>query len=237
MRRRRWIAVLLVGALIVAVAAIVAVREISSARCFVLTGEAVCRVESDAPLVALTFDDGPTSAGVESVLPILERHGARATFFLIGQEMERRPGLARRIAGAGHEIANHSYSHARMVGRSARSYDSEIARTAALLQAEGATGARLFRPPFGKKLYGLPRAAARNGHRLIMWDVEEPATSDHRRYAEAVLREVRPGSIILMHVMYRANAPARDALPLILAGLQARGLRAVTVSELLAAAR
>ena len=237
MIRRRRIVTALSVTLIFALSAVAALREISSARCFVLTGEAVCRVETDAPLVALTFDDGPTNGGLDRVLPILERHGARATFFLIGAEMERRPGLARRIAEAGHEIANHSYSHARMVGRSAAFYDREIARTAALLQAEGAADARLLRPPFGKKLLGLPRAAARNGYRLIMWDVEEPATSDPRAYAEAVLREVRPGSIVLMHVMHRANAPAREALPLILAGLEARGLRAVTVSELLAAER
>lgn len=234
MSRRK---ILILGAAAVALTAAAGALTwlVSGARCFALVGEVTCRVPTRAPLVALTFDDGPTAAGLNHVLPLLERHGARATFFLIGREMAARPGLARRIGAAGHEIANHSYSHLRMVGRSAGFYDQEIARTAELLRSEGASGPLLFRPPYGKKLIGLPRAALRSGHRLVMWDVEDPPTTDPAAYAEAVLRQVRPGSIVLMHVMYGSNETAREALPLILEGLKARRLRAVTVTELLAA--
>ena len=73
---------------------------------------------------------------------------------------------------------------------------------------------------------------------MVMWDVEDPfGAGNPREYADRILRDVRPGSIILMHVMYDGNRTAREALPLVLSGLAARGLRVVTVGELLARRR
>ena len=232
-RRGAWAAgavllLLLLGALFL--------WRVSKADCFVLAGEVTCRVETAEPLVALSLDDGPTPEGTAAALATLERADARATFFLIGKHIERNPNEVRRILAAGHEVANHSYSHRRMVGRSGGWYDDEIARTAALLRREGDDGPLLFRPPFGKKLFGLPLSARRQGHRLIMWDVAEPDTSDPRAYAAHIVERARPGSIILMHVMYRGNDVARAALPLVLDGLRRKGLRVVTVGQLLARA-
>jgi peptidoglycan/xylan/chitin deacetylase (PgdA/CDA1 family) len=113
-------------------------------------------------------------------------------------------------------------------------YDDEIMRTDALLRGAGVPSPNLFRPPYGKKLIGLPNALARHDYRMIMWDVEDPAgATTAQAYADAVVREARPGSIILMHIMYPGNRVAREALPLVVRGLQARGLRIVTVGELL----
>lgn len=212
------------------------VYYVSRARCFALTGPVVCRVETTRPQVALTFDDGPTPLGVETILPLLAQHRARATFFLTGAEIARRPDLARRLAAAGHELANHTYSHKRMIGRSTRFYDSELADTEALLRRVGGRS-RLFRPPYGKKLVGLPLAVQRQGLTMVLWDVEDPKTSDPGAFARQVVAQARPGSIILLHAMYRANATGRAALPLILDGLEARGLQVVSVGELRAAAR
>jgi len=229
-RRSGWWAV---AALLTLAALLFAAWQIADARCFTLTGSVTCRVETKAPMVALSFDDGPTRSGVAAVMPILRRHGARATFFLIGNEAAARPALVRALLADGHEIGNHSYSHVRMIGRSAAYYDEEISRTDTVLRRAGARP-RLFRPPYGKKLIGLPRAVERHGYRMITWDVEDPAqATDARNYADRLLREVRPGSIILMHVMYAPNDMAREALPLVLAGLRARGLQVVTVSALL----
>ena len=210
--------------------------HLSKARCFVFTGEVMCRVETAEPVVALSLDDGPTPEGTTAALAALERGGARATFFVIGRQVERRPGEVRRLLAAGHEVANHSWSHRWMIGRSSAWYDEEIARTAAALRRLGARGPLLFRPPFGKKLFGLPRAAQRQRHRLVMWDVAEPDTEDPRAYAAHIVERARPGSIILMHVMYRSNRVGREALPLVLEGLRRRGLRVVTVGDLLARA-
>jgi peptidoglycan/xylan/chitin deacetylase (PgdA/CDA1 family) len=211
-----------------------ALFEISRAPCWQLIGTPLCKVETQEKLVALTFDDGPTPLGVDAVLPVLQRHGAQATFFLVGQEIEWHPGQARRLLAAGHELGNHSYSHKRMWGLFPGGYEREIRRTDALLRREGAAGPVFFRPPNGKKLTGLPIAVERTGYRTVTWDHEDPMSAPSARaFADGVLARVRPGSIVVMHVMYRSGQVQRDALPLILDGLAARGYRAVTLSELL----
>jgi len=230
-RRARWI---VLGAILLVIVIGLALFLVSRARCFTLTGSIICRVETGERVVALTFDDGPTERGLSWALPILERHGARATFFLVGREAEAAPHLVRQITSAGHEAANHSYSHEVMMLRPSAFYDEEIQRTNQVLQAAGAPAPRLFRPPYGKKLAGLPRAVERRGLQMVMIDVEEPIEqSDPAAYARALLEQVRPGSIILMHLMYSANETARAALPLVLQGLRERGFRVVTASQLI----
>ena len=235
LRVKRRVALSTIAALLVALAVAAALYFVSRARCFALTGELVCRVETDKPMVALTLDDGPTEQGVTAALEALEARDARATFFLVGSHVAERPDLVGRIARDGHEIGNHSLTHKQMMGRSAAFYDREIAETHRLLVEAGAPPPALFRPPYGKKLWGLGRAAERHGYKMVMIDVEEPTTSDPRAYAEQIVRDARPGSILLMHLMYRANGTARAALPLVIEGLQARGFKVVSVGELLRA--
>jgi peptidoglycan/xylan/chitin deacetylase (PgdA/CDA1 family) len=98
--------------------------------------------------------------------------------------------------------------------------------------AAGARRPSLFRPPFGKKLIGLPLAVQRNGKRMVMWDSGDPPDRNPKVYAGKVLSQVQPGSIVLIHPMYSGNATERAALPLILDGLAKGGFRMVTVSEL-----
>jgi peptidoglycan/xylan/chitin deacetylase (PgdA/CDA1 family) len=235
LRRWHWIAL---GVLLFVLLAAAALFQISRAACFQLIGTPLCKVETSEKLIALTFDDGPTDLGVQAVLPVLQRYGAHATFFLIGQEIEAHPGLGRRLVAAGHELGNHSYSHKRMWGLFPGHYEDEIRRTDALLRGEGAANPHFFRPPNGKKLTGLPIAVERTGYRTVTWDHEDPMTAaDPRTFADKTLARVQPGSIVVMHVMYSGGQVQRDALPLILEGLKARGYRAVTVSELLAHAR
>ena len=234
MSRRKRIGYGVAAALVLLLTGAFILFEISRARCFSLAGEAICHVETDAPMVALTFDDGPTAEGVAIATSALRPAGAHATFFLIGSEIGGREALVRQLIAEGHEVANHSFSHVRMAFHSSAFYDDEIMRTDALLRGAGVPRPNLFRPPYGKKLIGLPYALARHDYRLIMWDVEDPpGATTAQAYAEAVVREARPGSIILMHIMYSGNRVAREALPLVVRGLQARGLRIVTVGELL----
>lgn len=230
--RRRW---LIVGGTSVALLLVplYLLFRISNATCFQLVGTPVCAVATQEKIVALSFDDGPTAHGVDAVLPVLARYRAQATFFLIGQDLERHPGHARRLLAAGHELGNHSYSHQRMWGLFADGYEAEIRRTDALLRREGAVPA-YFRPPYGKKLTGLPIAVERTAYRTIMWSFEDPmAETDPRAYADKMLAQVRPGAILILHVMYRSGGTARAALPLILEGLRVRGYRAVSVGALL----
>lgn len=208
--------------------------QLSKARCIQLIGEVTCRVETDSKLVALTFDDGPTPEGVDAVLAELGPRGITATFFLIGNRMEKFPGQAERLIAAGHELGNHTYTHQRNIGRSQDFYAAEIAKTDALLKLAG-SDTNLFRPPFGKRLVGLPLEVERAGYRTIMWDVEDQPEkfTEARAFAHDILARIRPGSIILIHPMYRHNQVAREALPIVLDGLKSQGFEVVTVSEML----
>lgn len=223
------------GVAIVAVLALLAgLNSLSKAPCLQLIGDLTCRVETDDKIVALTFDDGPTPRGVAAVLPILDRYDARATFFLIGEDLKRHPQAARQILAAGHELGNHTYSHQRNVGRSRAFYRDELAKTGHLLRAVG-SASDLFRPPYGRKLVGLPLEVEHAGLKTITWDVADQAEEfpEPADYARDIVERMRPGSIILIHPMYRGNATAREALPMILAQLRDRGYDIVTVSELL----
>jgi peptidoglycan-N-acetylglucosamine deacetylase len=227
---------IITAALLVSLAALFGLWRLSKALCIQPIGEMHCRVETSERLVALTFDDGPTERGVERMLPILERTGAKATFFLVGERIAERPDLASRLVERGHELGNHTYTHRRMLLRWPATYLEEVERTHLLLREAGQDNPNLLRPPYGKRLIGLPLAAARLGYRTIMWDVGDPTEmSDPQAYADAILKEVRPGSIVLMHPMHGQSRVVGEALPIIIGRLQDRGYRLVTVSQLLAA--
>lgn len=213
--------------------------KLSGSRSFQLFGGLVTRVETTAPVVALTFDDGPTPAGTDTILSILARSGVRATFFLTGAELERHPEAGRQILQAGHEVGNHSYSHRRMVLRSPAFIRQEVERTDSLIRALGYTGPIAFRPPYGKRLFALPLYLHQQQRLTLLWDVEPDSDPEiagsAERIASDALRHARPGSIILLHVMYPSRAESRRAVPMIIRGLQSRGFRFVTLSELLPA--
>jgi peptidoglycan/xylan/chitin deacetylase (PgdA/CDA1 family) len=125
-----------------------------------------------------------------------------------------------------------------MIAKSYAFVQQQIEETDRLIRAAGYVGEIQFRSPYGKKLVVLPYYLWRTGRQNIFWDVAPEAylevATDPDKMVEHVLTEVRPGSIILMHVMGRKRAASRQALPGIIQGLRERGYRFVTVSELLA---
>jgi peptidoglycan-N-acetylglucosamine deacetylase len=210
-----------------------------NARTVQLAGEIVPRVPVDQPLVALTFDDGPTLPYTEEILAVLQERGAKATFFVIGTSLAQQPELGQRILQEGHELGNHSYSHQRMIFKSAEFIRTEIEQTDALIRQAGASGEIHFRSPFGKKFLLLPLYLNRVNRKNIFVSVEPDSYANVAASAagivEHVLARTQPGSIILLHAETESRGTSRQALPGILDGLQARGYRFVTVSELLAA--
>ncbi|TQC46523.1 polysaccharide deacetylase [Rhodococcus sp. WS4] len=232
-RRRTTLALMLTGLLVVAVTAFAGYR-LMNARSYQLFGTLVDRVDTDDKVVALTFDDGPTSRTPE-VLRLLNEAGIRATFYLNGTELRANPEHGRRIADAGHELGNHTDTHRRMVFVSADTVRDEIERTDEAIRATGYTGPITVRPPYGKKLLGLPHYLAEHDRTTVMWDVEpdSAATADTAGIVAATLAQTRTGSIILMHVMFPSRHASLDAVPDLVAGLTAQGYRFVTVSELL----
>ncbi|NTE87113.1 polysaccharide deacetylase family protein [Agrobacterium rubi] len=225
------------GILAVLLAVIVSLHVYSNARTTQLFGDIIARVETDKPVVALTFDDGPSARFTKDVLTILNDRDVKATFFLIGQETAENLPQARLIVDAGHEIGNHSYSHSNMAWMGPGSVKDEIERTDAAIRAAGYQDEILFRPPYGKKLVTLPWYLAQNNRKTIMWDVEPESYPEFAGNADAMTRYVidnaKNGSIIILHVMYRGRDVSRQALPQIIDGLRQRGFGFVTVSDLL----
>lgn len=212
--------------------------KLTNSRTFQVAGELTARVETGEKVVALTFDDGPTPADTDRILADLEAEDVRATFFLVGDSADRDPESVTRIAAAGHQLGNHSWSHPRMVLMGRDEIASEIERTDAVLRDAGYAGELHFRPPYGKKLVGLPAYLAERDRRTIMWDVsvEDYSSPDVRQSGEEITRvtveQVRPGSIVLLHP-WQGRFDTQAAIGPVIRELKGQGYRFVTVDELL----
>jgi peptidoglycan/xylan/chitin deacetylase (PgdA/CDA1 family) len=185
--------------------------------------------------VALTFDDGPHPEGTPAVLEVLARAGARATFFVIGEQVRRRPELVARVAAAGHAVALHGDRHRLQLRMSAAAVAEDLERgIAAIEDATGATPA-WHRPPFGIYSPGGLRAARAAGLAPLLWsrwgkDWRKRTTA--RRIAARATRSVIAGDVILLHDadFYSARDSHRRtvaALELITAELKRRKLGTV----------
>lgn len=224
--------------LLVAIIALIAIGfQISKSRTFQFFGELVSRVNTQQKFVALTFDDGPIPGNTEEVLSILKEGGVKATFFVTGAELEQNPEQGHKLVAAGHELGNHSFSHSRMVLKTPSFVKFEIERTDELIRQAGYQGAIHFRPPFGKKLFVLPYYLSQHSRKSITWDVEPDSFpevgSDANKIVEHVLANVKPGSIILLHVMYPSRKESLKSVKGIIDELKSHGYEFKTVSELL----
>jgi peptidoglycan-N-acetylglucosamine deacetylase len=152
--------------------------------------------------VALTFDDGPHPGGTPAVLECLERFGARATFFLVGEQVVRRPALASEIVAAGHDVGLHCHRHRHLLRQTPRQLRDDLARAvAAIGEATGRTP-RLYRAPYGIFSGSSLAIARRNGWRPFLWtrwgrDWEPHATRSS--IAGRLLRGLRAGDVLLLH--------------------------------------
>ncbi|WP_231978078.1 polysaccharide deacetylase family protein [Streptomyces sp. TLI_053] len=192
-----------------------------------------------APLVALTFDDGPHPEYTPQVLDVLARYDAPAAFFCIGLHALAHPGVVRRIAAEGHLLGNHSWSHAYLPDLGPIGLREQLGFTAdTLARAVGTTRASSWlRPPYGGRSPELLRAVAGMGLTTVLWDVD---AKDWSRpgpgiVADRVLRAVGPGSVVLMHDGGGDRSQTVAALPGVITGLRRRGYRIVGLDELLAA--
>ncbi|MCX2929499.1 polysaccharide deacetylase family protein [Mycobacterium sp. CVI_P3] len=231
---RKWVIGTSVG-LVVLLVVVSGAYTLSKSRTYQLAGEIVNRVDTAEKVVAVTFDDGPTEYASE-VLNMLAAKKIPATFYLVGADLDRNPDEGAAIARAGHEIGNHTYTHRRMIFVSTQTVADEIERTDAAIARTGYRGPVTFRPPYGKKLWTLPHYLAEHGRTTVTWDLEPDsagAPTTEQIVAETV-DNVRPGSIILLHVMLKSGSASRAAVPLIIDRLHSEGYRFLTVSELLA---
>ena len=206
--------------------------QVTKLRTFQLFGALTYHAETEEKVIALTFDDGPTK-NVDQLLPLLDKYNVKATFFLIGNEIEKHPDEAKKIVGAGHQIGNHTYSHKRMVLKSPSFIKEEIEKTDELIRIIGYTEEIDFRPPYGKKFIGLPYYLNKHNKETIMWslDPETYYTSVNEKISY-VMENIEPGSIILLHPMYDQTGETLQVVETILKELTNEGYRFVTVDEL-----
>lgn len=200
-------------------------------------GEIKSQAMISEKVVALTFDDGPTPDKTNQILQILAEEQIPATFFLIGQEVQQHPQLVRQILAAGHQVGNHSFSHQRMIFKSPAFIAGEIEQTDKLLRDSGVDGVIYFRPPYGKKLLVLPWYLMKHHRVSVTWDVAPEnfpkIAKDPQTLVDYTVQQTKPGSIILLHVMYDSRHATMQAVPQIIRQLKAQGYRFVTVHELL----
>ena len=205
-----------------------------------LSKRVIWSVDTSAPVVALTFDDGPHREFTPTLLDSLNQLNVRATFFVIGRYVDRYPDIVRRIAAEGHEIGNHSYSHNFLTLHTAAQIGREIdSATAAISRAGGAKPA-LFRPPQGLFTPTLLDIVESRGLKTVIGDVypRDPYNPGTKAIVERVLKRVEPGSIIILHDgshwRWMGRSQTIAAVPIIIRELRNKGYRFLTVSELLA---
>jgi len=193
------------------------------------------RSQDDAGGVALTFDDGPHPHGTPMVLETLRETGARATFFLVGEQVARRPALAAEIVAAGHRVELHCHRHRNMLRLTASQALDDAERGRAAVEEASGEAIADHRPPYGIYSGSALRAIRSRGWRPVLWskwgrDWTRRATPDS--IARRAIAGLRGGDIVLLHDADYYSAPgswARTsaALPIILEELEARGLKSV----------
>jgi peptidoglycan/xylan/chitin deacetylase (PgdA/CDA1 family) len=158
----------------------------------------LAQVSTSAPLVALTFDDGPHPRFTPKVADLLERYGARGTFFMVGEAARRYPGIVDRVVAGGHIVANHSWDHPSFPLISRRERWRQVRACA---RALAPYGLRLFRPPYGHLNLGAHLDLLVAGYQVVTWSVhaEDSKERDPDKMASRLIDGIRPGSIVLLH--------------------------------------
>lgn len=177
-----------------------------------------------APVVKniyLTFDDGPNQTTAE-ILDILKKYGVHATFFITGQGALAFPDIAKRIVNEGHTIGNHSYSHPHLTLLSPTDVQSELVRARDAIFSVAGVKTRLFRPPYGAMNLTVRNIASNLGLSIMMWNIDTVDWTNPGSgvIVSRVLSKSAPGGIVVMH---STVTQTRDALPVIIEQLRAKG--------------
>ena len=194
-------------------------------------------IDVDGPYIAMTFDDGPSEKLTPKLLDLLAAHHIKATFFVIGQNAADHPEIVRRAVREGHEIANHSWSHPNFGKMSDEGVRRDLQKTDDAIKNAAGVRPTLLRPPYGSITARQKKWIHDEfGYQIVLWDVDPldwkrpgPAVVCHR-----IVKETRPGSIVLSHDIHPGTI---EAMPSTLDQLEAKGFKFVTVTELIRMAK
>ena len=175
--------------------------------------------------VVLTFDDGPDVEYTPKVLEILAKYDAKATFFEVGQNVQKHPELTKRVHDAGHSVENHTWTHADLRKLSATAFRQQIMSTDQAIRAQIGSTPGCLRPPYGAVNAAVQQRAKALSKDLVVWTVDsrdwtKPGTT---AIVQRVIKTVHSGSVILMHDGGGNRSQTIAALPMILKTLKAQG--------------
>lgn len=194
-----------------------------------LISKEATEIDSEKPMVAITFDDGPGNHTME-LLEMLEEYHAHATFFVLGTRVEKYPDEIRKMQEIGCEVGNHSYDHEDLSKLKKKSLKKQVSRTNKLVSEITGQGVNLIRPPYGaisetmEKQLEMP---------MILWNIDtlDWKTKNAKKTIKAVMKDVKDGDIILLHDIHSTTIDAMEELiPMLLE----EGYQLVTVSEMAA---
>ena len=185
--------------------------------------------------VALTFDDGPHPIYTHRILNILDRYGVKATFFVVGCNVENYPEAFREIANSKNEIGNHTYSHRNIGDMSEAQIRSEVKLTEEAIASHSVRHASVLRPPEGHFGNNLKKVSEDEGYDIVLWSIDtlDWAHTPADKIATKVLLSLSDGDIILMHDYTSGRAHTCEALELMIPKMLEMGYEFVTVSELI----
>ena len=201
-------------------------------------GRNIVRINTDQRIVALTYDDGPNPPYTDQLLDVLAKHNVKATFFLIGNRIEKHPGTVNRIIAEEHQIGNHSYSHP-LLGLLPPTYvQRQIERTDDLLRQVGVIGEIVFRAPVLTRFLPVAWVLAKADRTHISCNVWswDWTTQNPDKITETVLQKTEPGSIIVLHDGKAESKEADrsgmiEATDRIISALKRDGYRFVRLSD------
>ncbi len=189
--------------------------------------------DAGTKLAALTFDDGPHWSNTPKLLDVVSKTTIKLTFFVLGQHAKQHPDILRRQASEGHEIGNHSWSHPDLTMLGPAEVQDEIQRTDEIITQHAGIKSLLFRPPYGRTTDALRQLLRYNfGYATILWTVDslDWRIRDATAIADRILRNIRSGSIVLLHDIHVVSI---EAILAVSESLLSTGYELVTVSELL----
>lgn len=203
----------------------------------------IYRVPAAIPKIALTFDDGPSPVWTPLILDELQKHRAKATFFVIGHHVKSYPEVARRIVREGHVIANHGYAHSVILYYTPAEIEEEIKYTEQVIKETTGQLTRFYRPPKAWLISPLQKKIKSLGYDVILWSLNSKDWTpffDAQGWVHQVSQKIKPGDIILLHDsgnIFSAEGGDRsqtcEAVSHLVPALRKRGFEFVTVEELL----
>jgi len=202
----------------------------------------VYRVDESEKLVALTFDDGPSDIWTPKILDELKSAGVKATFFMLGEHVEKYPQVAKRVAQEGHEIGNHSYNHGALLYYTKEELKDDIKKTEEIIKKATGVTTKYFRPPKAWLSKREKKKIKEMGYEIILWSLNSKdwVNFDDKYIIRYILRNVRPGDIILFHDsggFFAKEGGNRYetvlTIPRLIEKLKEKGYKCVTITELL----